>query len=116
MDPFSLNTASTTADQFSPRFWILWPGVLLMIAVSFTELALQYKVFIYINKAIWRASNAFAADVMKKLGRPQPKMEQRGAQDQGVCISTIGSLPITLRPLLIIESSSTGLSRGYRSR
>lgn len=32
----SLALAFTSADHPSPRYWLLWPGVLCMIAVSFT--------------------------------------------------------------------------------
>lgn len=33
---FSLASEFTTTDHPSPRYWLLWPGVLCMIAVSFT--------------------------------------------------------------------------------
>jgi hypothetical protein len=33
---FSLGREFTTAEHPSPRYWLLWPGVLCMIAVSFT--------------------------------------------------------------------------------
>jgi hypothetical protein len=32
----SLSSEFTTVDHPSPRYWLLWPGVLCMIAVSFT--------------------------------------------------------------------------------
>jgi hypothetical protein len=32
----SLSTKASNKDYPSPRYWLLWPGVLLMIAVSFT--------------------------------------------------------------------------------
>ncbi|KAF2007523.1 oligopeptide transporter [Amniculicola lignicola CBS 123094] len=59
----SLGLASCNKDYPSPRYWLLWPGVLLMIAVSFTELALQYKVFWFAIKALWRGigSGIYAA-------------------------------------------------------
>lgn len=33
---WSLTGEFTSADHPSPRYWLLWPGVLCMIAVSFT--------------------------------------------------------------------------------
>ncbi|KZF20443.1 OPT superfamily oligopeptide transporter [Xylona heveae TC161] len=39
----------------SPRYWLLWPGVLTMIVVSFTELFCQYKVLYYTGISLWRA-------------------------------------------------------------
>lgn len=85
---WSLGDTSVTATSFSPRFWMLWPGVLLMIAVSFTELALQYKVFIYISKAIVRAGSEYGAAISKKLGKPSAKLEERANRHQDVRIPT----------------------------
>jgi len=36
MNFYSLGKAASNKDNPSPRYWLLWPGVLLMIAVSFT--------------------------------------------------------------------------------
>lgn len=36
MNYASLSSEFTTVDHPSPRYWLLWPGVLCMIAVSFT--------------------------------------------------------------------------------
>ena len=76
---FSLDPTSVTKTSYSPRYWLLWPGVLLMIAVSFTELALQYKVFIFITKAIIRALNDYGSTIMRKFGKPNPAMERRAS-------------------------------------
>lgn len=38
MNYASLSNEFTTIDHPSPRYWLLWPGVLCMIAVSFTGL------------------------------------------------------------------------------
>jgi len=69
MSPFSLSKKFSTPDHPSPRFWILWPGILLMIVVSFTELALQYKVFIAVTKVINRSVSASIADALRKRGK-----------------------------------------------
>ncbi|KAI9609998.1 hypothetical protein H4Q26_006990 [Puccinia striiformis f. sp. tritici PST-130] len=39
----SLSSAFTTATHPSARYWLLWPGVLLLIVSSFTELGLNGK-------------------------------------------------------------------------
>lgn len=78
----SLNSHASTKDTPSPRFWLLWPGVLLMIVVSFVELGLQYKVFFFVTKAVYRGSCAGMAAVMRKMGKPNPKLEAKGAQRQ----------------------------------
>ncbi len=36
MNYASLSSEFTTVDHPSPRYWLLWPGVLCMILVSFT--------------------------------------------------------------------------------
>lgn len=50
----SLGRAASNKDFPSPRYWLLWPGVLLMIAVSFTELFLQWKIILFAFQAVFR--------------------------------------------------------------
>lgn len=78
----SLNTAASTKDTPSPRFWLLWPGVLLMIVVSFVELGMQYKIFVYAGKAVYRGSCAGIAAGLKKMGKPSPAWEKRGHHER----------------------------------
>ncbi|USW50572.1 Putative oligopeptide transporter, OPT superfamily [Septoria linicola] len=79
----SLGTAASSKDTPSPRFWMLWPGVLLMIVVSFVELGLQYKVFFHVSKAIYRGSCSGINAARKAMGRgSSPYLESKGAQKQ----------------------------------
>jgi len=71
----SLSTKYSTADLASPRYWILWPGVLLMITVSFVELAFQYKVFWYVGKAVLRASRDYTNKAARVMGKKAPFSE-----------------------------------------
>jgi uncharacterized oligopeptide transporter (OPT) family protein len=59
----SLGSKACNKDNPSPRYWLLWPGVLLMIVVSFTELALQWKILWFAFKALYRglAAGIYAA-------------------------------------------------------
>lgn len=57
-DPTSGTPSSISPDSFSPRFWLLWPGVLAMIVVSFTELFCQWRIFVLGGKAMVRAAKA----------------------------------------------------------
>ncbi|GAB7351893.1 hypothetical protein MBLNU459_g2436t1 [Dothideomycetes sp. NU459] len=68
-------------DTPSPRFWLVWPGVMLMIVVSFTELFLQYKIFIFLGKAIYRGTCKALGDGLRKMGKPSPSLEVKGAQE-----------------------------------
>jgi len=54
----SLGLKACNKDTPSPRYWLLWPGVLLMIVVSFTELALQWKILWFAFKALYRGCAA----------------------------------------------------------
>ncbi|KAF3482129.1 uncharacterized protein GIQ15_04888 [Arthroderma uncinatum] len=45
MSYISFSKEFANATHPSPRYWLLWPGVACMIAVGFTELACQWKVF-----------------------------------------------------------------------
>lgn len=51
-------------DFPSPRYWLLWPGVMIMVVTSFTELGVQYKLIWHAFKSAWRAiavgTNTFA--------------------------------------------------------
>ncbi|KAL1583310.1 hypothetical protein WHR41_08046 [Cladosporium halotolerans] len=79
----SLGAAASNKVTPSPRFWMLWPGVLLMIVVSFTELFLQYKVFWFICKAIYRACCSKLNDIYrKKNGVAHPYLEKRAHQKE----------------------------------
>lgn len=77
----SLSVEASNPNTPSPRFWLLWPGVLLMIAVSFAELALQYKVIFHVFRAVVRGSasgmNALMKATMKKTS---PYLQRKSAQ------------------------------------
>ncbi|KAJ0423298.1 OPT superfamily oligopeptide transporter [Aspergillus carlsbadensis] len=62
----SLSKELATADHPSPRYWLLWPGVICMTTTALTELACQWRV-------IWivlRDGSILAVNwVRQKLGR-----------------------------------------------
>ncbi|KAF8470055.1 OPT oligopeptide transporter protein-domain-containing protein [Kalaharituber pfeilii] len=63
---FSSFKLENAKDHPSPRYWLLWPGVLIMITASFTELGVQYKLIWHALKCAWRAmaigTNNFAKE------------------------------------------------------
>lgn len=65
----SLSLKASSKDTPSPRYWLLWPGVLAMIAISFTELLLQWRIIGFAFKAIWRASAKALHDQFAKHGK-----------------------------------------------
>ncbi|KAF2867123.1 oligopeptide transporter [Massariosphaeria phaeospora] len=76
----SLSLAACNKDYPSPRYWLLWPGVLLMIAVSFTELALQWKVLWFACKALYRGSAAGLYALGQAMGKEFSVFKRVGAQ------------------------------------
>ncbi|QIW98680.1 hypothetical protein AMS68_004198 [Peltaster fructicola] len=85
----SLNPKFTTADHPSPRYWLLWPGVLLMIVVSFTELALQWRIFYFVSKAIYRGTCKYTNELMKKTGRSSAYLEKNGKPEKDQLVEDI---------------------------
>ncbi|KAF2643086.1 oligopeptide transporter [Massarina eburnea CBS 473.64] len=76
----SLSLKACNKDWPSPRYWLLWPGVLLMIAVSFTELLLQWKVLFFAFKALYRGIAAGLYAVGTKFGQDWGFFKKAGAQ------------------------------------
>jgi OPT family oligopeptide transporter len=65
----SLGAKATTKATPSPRYWLLWPGVLAMIAISFTELLLQWRIIFFAFKAIYRAVATAIYDLAQARGK-----------------------------------------------
>lgn len=82
----SLSPKWANKDTPSPRYWLLWPGVLLMIVVSFTELFLQYKIFYFLGKAIYRGTCKALSEGMKKMNKSSPFLEKHGKQDESALV------------------------------
>jgi len=72
----------------SPRYWLLWPGVLMMLCASMVELFIQYKVIWYGIKVAGRGAAASVHAVLQKRGRTvaflarQAEKEIKAADDQ----------------------------------
>jgi OPT family oligopeptide transporter len=65
----SLSKKATTKATPSPRYWLLWPGVLAMIAISFTELLLQWRIIFFAFKAVYRAVAKGLYDLAQSRGK-----------------------------------------------
>ncbi|KAF2146337.1 uncharacterized protein K452DRAFT_109136 [Aplosporella prunicola CBS 121167] len=65
----SLGASASNKYTPSPRYWLLWPGVLCMIAVSFTELAMQWRIFAIGFRALWRACYGVGAAISRAAGK-----------------------------------------------
>jgi OPT family oligopeptide transporter len=76
----SLSGKASSKETPSPRYWLMWPGVLAMIVISFTELLLQWKIILFAFKAVGRALGRAVFDVGKKYGKHMPRL---GAWTEG---------------------------------
>jgi len=80
----SLSAEFITTDHPSPRYWLLWPGIMCMIAVSFTgktrtsilattiflltisiELACQWRIFFLSGKFLYKSASRVFARIFK---------------------------------------------------
>ncbi|KAI1378463.1 oligopeptide transporter [Hypoxylon crocopeplum] len=53
----------------SPRYWLLWPGVMIMVCTSMAELFVQYKVIGYAGRVIWQKTCANINSVLVRRGK-----------------------------------------------
>ncbi|KAI5845939.1 OPT oligopeptide transporter protein-domain-containing protein [Tricharina praecox] len=61
----------------SPRYWLLWPGVLLMICASFAELGVQYKLLGFAMKSVWKAIAGGTNFLATKMGKPSVFLDKQ---------------------------------------
>lgn len=65
----------------SPRYWLLWPGVMIMVCCSMAELLVQYKVIWYAFKVIGHRFCGSVNSVLVKRGKHVEFFASRAAQD-----------------------------------
>lgn len=87
----SLGAAASNKDMPSPRYWMLWPGVLMMIVVSFVELGLQYKIFAHVGKAIYRGSCGGISKGLRMMGKSSPSLERKSQQQSADLVEDFAS-------------------------
>lgn len=65
----------------SPRFWLLWPGVMIMVCSSLVELFIQYKVIGVAFKSIWHEGNAALHNAALKRGKTIAFFQKHSGQN-----------------------------------
>ncbi|CUS14945.1 unnamed protein product [Tuber aestivum] len=60
----------------SPRYWLLWPGVLVMLAASFAELFVQYKLIWFAFKSARKGIAMGLSTGLSKFGKRSPFLEK----------------------------------------
>ncbi|KAK3693329.1 OPT superfamily oligopeptide transporter [Podospora appendiculata] len=63
----------------SPRYWLLWPGVMVMVCCSMAELLVQYKVIGVGFKSLWQQMASNLNEMMIKRGKTSPFLARQGA-------------------------------------
>ncbi|KAL2195549.1 OPT oligopeptide transporter protein-domain-containing protein [Corynascus similis CBS 632.67] len=63
----------------SPRYWLLWPGVMVMVCCSMAELFVQYKAIWAGAKSIWNQSCAGINSALVSRGKSSAFFEKHGA-------------------------------------
>ncbi|KAI0180618.1 oligopeptide transporter [Hypoxylon sp. FL1284] len=56
----------------SPRYWLLWPGVMIMVCSSMAELFVQYKVIGFAGRVIWQKTCANINTLLARFGKHVP--------------------------------------------
>ncbi|KAI2636557.1 oligopeptide transporter [Hypomontagnella submonticulosa] len=65
----------------SPRYWLLWPGVMIMVCVSMAELFVQYKVIAYAGQVVWQKMCAGINNILVKAGKHSPYFARRAEME-----------------------------------
>lgn len=60
----------------SPRYWLLWPGVMVMICASFAELFVQYKLIWFALKSAFKGMVMGTNSVLNRFGKNSSWMER----------------------------------------
>ncbi|KAJ9136585.1 OPT superfamily oligopeptide transporter [Pleurostoma richardsiae] len=65
----------------SPRYWLLWPGVMIMVCCSMAELVVQYKVIWIGFKAVWHQSCIGINNMLAARGKSSAFFTRHGKID-----------------------------------
>lgn len=66
----------------SPRYWLLWPGVMIMVCCALAELAVQYKIIWFAFKSLGRtASRGINAQLIKR-GKSSAFWQRHAAEQE----------------------------------
>lgn len=65
----------------SPRYWLLWPGVMIMVCTSMAELFVQYKVISYAFRSVWHNTCVTINEQLVKRGKHSKYFSEKAAQE-----------------------------------
>ena len=67
----------------SPRYWLLWPGVMVMVCCSMAELIIQWKVIWIGVKSAWRQTAVGINEGLVKRGKSNAFLAKQAAPREG---------------------------------
>ncbi|KAF2397436.1 oligopeptide transporter [Trichodelitschia bisporula] len=85
----SFDKPFSSKDTPSPRFWLLWPGVLAMVCISFTELLLQWRILLFAGRALGRGIGRGIYDLQRRAGKENEWLRKRTGQNDEDIIEDI---------------------------
>ncbi|KAM0326716.1 hypothetical protein ACHAQA_006589 [Verticillium albo-atrum] len=65
----------------SPRYWLLWPGVMIMVCASMAELLVHWRIIAYGFKAVWSSACASINTAAEKRGKRIEFFAKRAVAD-----------------------------------
>ncbi|TKX22412.1 oligopeptide transporter-like protein 1 [Elsinoe australis] len=77
---YSMSTKTITSATPSPRYWLLWPGVMIMVCASLAEFFVQYKIIWKGLVSAWQAAAGGIAKYQQKRGKPTSAFLEKHSQ------------------------------------
>ncbi|KAJ3029524.1 hypothetical protein HK097_005781, partial [Rhizophlyctis rosea] len=74
LSPTSTPSQTDIQSQLSAQYWLLWPGVTIMIVSSFAELGVRWR-------SIWRGLRGFFLEARRAVGSVVGRVKRRRAKD-----------------------------------
>lgn len=74
---YSMSTKTITSATPSPRYWLLWPGVMIMVCASLAEFFVQYKVIWRGLVSAWKAIAGGLNTLQQRRGKTSAFLEKQ---------------------------------------
>lgn len=65
----------------SPRFWLLWPGVMVLVCYSMAEFFFHWKILVIAAKYSWTSTCESINAILAKRGKPSAFLEKQAARE-----------------------------------
>lgn len=79
---YSMSGMGTDGYVPSPRYWFLWPGVMVLVVYSMTEFLIHWKVLYYGAKYAWCSAAGTINQLLVKRGRGNMFLERQARKNE----------------------------------